>query len=276
MSDYYYLVGSLPTLSFGEPNKINFDKVFSTLMENLTPSDRRIMQYMVFPNDNQNFIRVLSEKINISPPFPRVKQPSIFSIETLADYRKNADSFPAYLQKFIDEYDEQIPSLGMADIEKGLLNYFYEDVLQSNDRFLESYFQMDLNLRNIMAALNSRMYDFHFPNESLGESDIIMRLVKNPAADFGLSGEFPFIDSLSEAFAAKDPYRIGFVSDQIRWNYIEELTRFSFFDLHAVMGYLAKALIIKRWMDLDEEEGGKRLDAIAENIMKDFVLPEQQ
>lgn len=274
MNNYYYLLASLPTLRFGEHNRFDFNEVYQTILTNLAPSDRDTLNYLIYQNDNKNLILVISEKIKVPSPFPRFQQPSILPMEVLADYRKYAYLAPGYMRNFIEDYDEEFLSSDIADLERILLNYFYAAALHTGDSFLEKYFSFELDLRNIMTALNSRFFNFHLPNEVLGENEVNSRLIRSAAADFGLSAEFPFIESLSEAFRAKDPHRIGFISDEVRWNHVEEITRFSSFNFHGVMGYMAKALIIKRWMDLDQDEGRKRLNEITTRVMKNFELPQ--
>ena len=43
--------------------------------------------------------------------------------------------------------------------------------------------------------------------------------------------------------------------DSIRWEKISSLTTFSYFDLDAILGVIAKMGIVERWRALDEETG---------------------
>ena len=83
-------------------------------------------------------------------------------------------------------------------------------------------------------------------------------LTKSNAKDFGLSDFFPYITKLQELIDASDVIKLESFVDQLRWNYVEEITSAYFFDINIILGYMTKLLMIKRKTQFKPEEGSER------------------
>jgi hypothetical protein len=275
MTDYYYLISSLPKIGLGEKHdKLDFYSVYNTILENVTASDKKLLQYLIYPNDNKNLIAAITHRYKKPIVFHYFHQPSVFSKDVIYDFTNQFDQLPHYMQEFFEDCKEDFAVVPVLELEKVLLGRFYQEVFATGDEFLEKYYSFQLNLRNIAIALNSRLYGFYPQDEIIGESPINRQLIKSTASDFNLGNEFPFIENLSEALNSKDPNYISHQYDTILWNHIDEIVSFSFFNTHKLMGYVAHLLIIKRWMDLNKEEGRKRLDELTNKAMENFELPQ--
>lgn len=116
---------------------------------------------------------------------------------------------------------------------------FYEAALKDSNRFIREYFTFDLGFRNIKAR---------FLNKVFGR----------PAAQDTIdieTGEFEDAAIIEETLAGKDILARERGLDSIKWDRISKITTFSYFDLDAVLGIIAKMRMIERWEALDEESG---------------------
>lgn len=275
MKDYYYLIASLPKLEFGKKyDKLEFDAVYQTIVENLSSSDKQLFNYLIFPNDNINLLTAIAKKHNKKSPFFYFHEPAIYSEEVIKDYQKNSNILPSYMKEFIEENEDDFVDISFSEIEKRLLNYFYNAVLDLGDEFLAKYYDFVLNLRNIAVAYNGRLYDYNIADELISDKEINRQLRKSSASDLGLSDEYPFIEFLSEAFNSKDTGQLENQIDKITWEYVDDLVRFTFFNTYKVFGYTIHLLMVKRWKSLDKEEGKKRLDHLIDRMMENFELPQ--
>ena len=112
-------------------------------------------------------------------------------------------------------------------------------MLKDKNRFIREYFSFDLNLRNAKARFLNKA--FGFPEDK----DTIML----PGGDFEGSATLENILSRTDILDRERGL------DDFAWNAIDEITRFSYFDMDSILGAIAKLHIIQRWAALDPETG---------------------
>jgi len=272
MNNHYYLIASLPKLDFPQDRwKIEVEEVYQQIMENLEGWDLRLAKYMIYPNDNQNLIKSILDKRGDRSTIHDWQIPAVFPPEVMENYQNHLDRLPSYMLDFLES--SQQSDMSPSQLERDLWQKFYDEMINCGDHFVENYYLLELNLKKILAAFNGRHFNLEFQQEIIFESDINQNLIKSSASDFGIGQYFPFLDKLNEAFESGEVSQLETEIDQILWNYIEDITRFSFFNTHQVLAYLKKLMIVKRWMNLSEEEGKKRLEELVDGIMNDFELP---
>ena len=118
---------------------------------------------------------------------------------------------------------------------------FYRRALGCSNGFLRRFFEYDLAVRNAKVD---------YLNRALGRPEGMDKVV--------LGEEEPDFDGRAEVDAVLNGSDIlarerGL--DSIRWEKISSLTTFSYFDLDAILGVIAKMGIVERWRALDEETG---------------------
>ncbi len=123
--------------------------------------------------------------------------------------------------------------------EDGLDKEFYETALSDSSRFIREFFTFDLHFRNAKAR---------FLNKSIG------RPLDSDTLDID-AGEFPEEGKLEGILVEPDLLVRERKLDALTWDKINELTSFNYFDMDAILGFLARLHIIDRWFRLDEETG---------------------
>ena len=59
--------------------------------------------------------------------------------------------------------------------------------------------------------------------------------------------------------------------DDLMWAKIDELTTFDYFDIDAVLGFIAKLHIVYRWLKLDDETGRKMFARLVDEVRGSYT-----
>ena len=140
--------------------------------------------------------------------------------------------------------------------ETTLFAAYYDACRRSRSRFLRAWSEFDRTLRNVMPALAARAASRPVEEVVVGGGDVAEQLQRSSAADFGLRGELPFIDSViaamnDEANLMEKERKI----DLVRWEEASELATFDYFNINAILSYLVRISIVARWARLDAARG---------------------
>ena len=159
------------------------------------------------------------------------------------------------IKRDLDEHDQGLVDFLIKGFSEKELNAdFYANALRSRNRFLREYFRFDLNLRNAKVR---------YLNAQLGrEPDQDVMTGEDPEAEdvdidgFRFTGgEFEEALKVDNILADKDLVSREKGLDDLLWDKIDGLSTFHYFDIEAVLAYIAKLHIVTRWLNLDEEVG---------------------
>lgn len=159
------------------------------------------------------------------------------------------------IKRDLDEKDQGLVEFLLKGFSDKELNAdFYAAALKHRNRFLREYFRFDLNLRNAKVR---------YLNAQLGrEPDQDVMTGEDPEAEdvdidgFRFTGgEFEEALKVDNILADKDLVSREKGLDDILWDKIDGLSTFHYFDIEAVLAYIAKLHIVTRWLNLDEEVG---------------------
>jgi len=159
------------------------------------------------------------------------------------------------IKRDLDERDDALLDLLLKGFDdKALDSDFYAAALRQRNKFLREYFRFDLNLRNAKVR---------YLNTQLGrdpEQDLMTG--EDPdAPDVNIDGfrfdggEFEEDGKVQAVLAQEDLVSRERGLDNLLWNKIDELATFHYFDIEAVLAYVAKLHIVNRWLTLDAEAG---------------------
>ena len=159
------------------------------------------------------------------------------------------------IKRDLDEKDQGLVEFLLKGFSDKELNAdFYAAALKHRNRFLREYFRFDLNLRNAKVR---------YLNAQLGrEPDMDVMTGEDPEAEdvdidgFRFTGgEFEEALKVDNILAEKDLVSREKGLDDVLWDKIDSLATFHYFDIEAVLAYIAKLHIVTRWLNLDEEVG---------------------
>ena len=159
------------------------------------------------------------------------------------------------IKRDLDEKDQGLVEFLLKGFSDKELNAdFYAAALKHRNRFLREYFRFDLNLRNAKVR---------YLNAQLGrDPDMDVMTGEDPEAEdvdidgFRFTGgEFEEALKVDNILADKDLVSREKGLDDLLWDKIDGLSTFHYFDIEAVLAYIAKLHIVTRWLNLDEEVG---------------------
>lgn len=276
-SSYYFLVAGLPDISLDEGKNVpSFTDFIAETEEQVTGADRKLLKLIRLPFDNDNLISILENKTDFDPK-------GNFSRDTLTSSIKNPEILPRYMQLFLEAYKESrqvFPGL----INRDQLNWlFFDEVIANNNAFIKERFTFELNLRNLVAGINSRKGLKHFDEMAterdravstmiIGRNDVAELILRSNAPDFGLSSILPWTEKVL-AISRGNLLEMEKGLDSLRWEMLNDMTTFSYFGIEKVLAFSIKLAIVERWKVLDPKTGRERLEMLAEELRAGFEMP---
>ncbi|MBQ9701546.1 MAG: DUF2764 family protein [Bacteroidales bacterium] len=141
---------------------------------------------------------------------------------------------------------------------------FYAAAFKSSEKFLREYFRFDLMLRNAKVR---------YLNRELGrpeETDVVNPWNEDEgeeAPQWEFEEQRPIQLALEGASLLDREKQL----DDITWKKIASLETFHYFDLTAVLAYVAKLHIVDRWLALDEEKGRELFHKLVQEVKGTFA-----
>jgi hypothetical protein len=266
MSKYYYLISGLPAISL-EDTKLTFSVAdFKAEIDPmLTIFDKRIVRWFFLKFDNQNLLAHLR-----NVPESVFDERGVFAEDTLkeiCELMKSEDrvprqtSVPAYFENFIREYYARFEDLSEPEHavlwEDRLSSLYYHDAMKCYHKFTSSWFEMNLNVNNVMTAINCRNHGFDKGDFIVGNNETAKQLRMSNARDFNIGSSLDYLTELLQISEETDLRLRERRMDILRWNWLDEHTTLKFFDIENVLAYLLRLEMIERWLTLDQESGEK-------------------
>lgn len=188
-----------------------------------------------------------------------------------ADFRyADGTGFDSMLEEIrgnLDEKDAEALDFLLKGFRADSLNAdFYAGALSHPLKFIREYFRFDLNLRNAKVR---------YLNRALGrpeEQDVITGKGTEDDTDLDIDlyrfhgGEFEEELQVLAALDQGDLLSREESLDDVLWAKIGQLETFHYFDLTAVLAYVAKLNIVNRWLALDEERGRERFKKLVDEV----------
>ena len=168
----------------------------------------------------------------------------------------SGDAFVDWLREGCSDSDRKlIDFLREGFAAENLNKDFYLRALSHRDRFLREYFRFDLNVRNAKVD---------YLNRELGRA---------AGTDIFLTDENGFEEEarLGAVLGSGDILSREKGIDDLMWEKIESLTTFDYFDIDAILGFIAKLNIAMRWNRLDPETGREMFSRIVKEVRGSFT-----
>ena len=312
MGQYYFLIAGLPNLVF-DSSKPPFahTALRSKLTESLSISDRRLMDYLLLRFDNQNLLARLQnpdyeldnkglidfEEINAliehaKASFNVIKAfeengryeiyfPHYLSLSPkphLTSFRRKNKRLPAYIEQFIMEYlqaeaNGEETVIPWADRLSAL---YYAYALQCPNALLAAWFEFNLNINNINAAITCRKHQLDRALYIVGHTAVADRLRVSNARDFDLSRILPYLTDLLHIAEEPDWLQREWQIDRLRWEWLDAQLFPKVFAVENVIAYWLKMEIMEHWSSLTKTGGETILEQIMDAMGQsgDHVLEE--
>jgi hypothetical protein len=256
--------GAQPVLAFKEE-----------LAEQLTEADKKLMYYLYLRYDCLNLVKLLKNpNAEINPVGNYTREQYEDLINSAREMNFNVHRFPQFLSIFAREYQYNKDKVGYFPEDVILLEY-YKYSLKCPNSMLRKWFEMNLNVTNILTALIAKKYGWNVGDYIQGDNDVCEMIRNNNARDFGLSFELDYVADLMKIVDCDDPVEKEKRIDAFKWMWLDEQTFMDVFSIEAVFAYTCKLEMLERWEKLDLETGRETFRQIIENLRGEAKVPEE-
>lgn len=264
MGKYYYLVSGLPDISLDDGKLAYTVADFKAEMEaTLSAKDQKLIDLFFLKYDNANLLACLKEADAPLDPRGRITREEFEAVyKALKEEEKlpKNEAIPAYHVTFIQRYlaeeqSEQKGEKAQVSWEDQLAALYYEAAMKAPNPFVAGWFELNLNINNVLTAITCRKYGFDKSLYIVGHNEIAEQIRTSNARDFGLSDAVEYLPELQRIAEETDLYARERKIDLLKWKWLEEQTFFKTFDLERVFAYLLQLEMIERWVNLDKAKG---------------------
>ena len=280
MANYYTLGASLPDLLIDD-TKIDYTtaEFVEELKGQASPSDQKQIDLILLRGDNRVLVAILRDL-----PMPTLYMPLALGeahLRTLVEAVRSEDledkqdhlpvpkGTPQYMITFVREYLGGKYSKGVPFIEDKLAELYQEYVKSKANTFLKEWFEMNLNLNNILASLTARKYDLDPVDYLVGSNEITEIIKSGIWSDISDLKEGEMISEIVKIGEEVEPMQRERRLDAFKWRMLEEVTFSDTFSINAMLAYLLKLQILERWASLDKEQGMARFREIIMGLKKE-------
>lgn len=270
--EYISLVAGLREYSLESDAKgLDLKAILEEIYEEFSSSDAWKVRLLYGYYDCENIASAFAGRESHNP----LGQLSREQVEEVL--RGNDDSTKLLLEavvEVVESYSAKERAGGVAvSFERELLGAYYKACAKSKSRFIREWSAADCNLRNVAAAATARVMGRSVADVVVGEGDVVGQLTRSSAADFGLKGEYSYLDSVIAAVSdVQNIIEKERMVDTVRWALTEELSEGEYFSAEFVLAYLAKINIIERWRSLSPEVGREMFGRLMADLSgKDLI-----
>lgn len=270
-AEYYYLVAGLREWTLDSDTK-GFDirEIVDEILDGISNSDREAVGLLYAYYDCENIIAARTAQSRYNP-LGNLSREQIETLLAERNYELLPKNVGEVVKAYVEAEDEDKDNDDNVELderfERAIFEAYYRDLAESKFRFLRGWGEFDRNLRNISAALAARESGRSVADVTVGGGEIVEQLKRSSAADFGLRGELPYIDSVIAA-VSDEPNIVEKERkiDAIRWAEAEAIAVLDFFTIDYILSYLVKVNIVARWMLLSPEKGREMLNRLMKEL----------
>lgn len=264
--NYYCLVAGLREYALDSETK-GFDakEIISQIEEELSSKDLESLHLLQCYYDCENIIALRHSRAAFNPLGNMSREQLEAEVEQPRYLPKRiAEVIRAYADAEGEDAEKVDTSLGF---ERSLMKAYYEECKHSSCRFVKEWAEFDRTLRNVVAAIVARSLDRSIESVTVGEGDVVEQLHRSSAADFGLRGEIQYLDAVISAVndeqnMVEKEHKI----DLVRWEQAQQIASADYFNINAILSYVARINIVARWSLLDEKRGREMFERIKQEF----------
>ena len=226
------------------------------------------MDLFFLPNDNAQVLRLLNKQ----EPDPALK--TVYPLRQLEEEVQEPTVLPLYLREFITDFKEERLKYDVAP-ENVLSWMYYAYMMHSENKLVREYAEFSMNMKNLIAAFNSKKYGRDVSREVIGENEFALALRTSNSKDFGLSMDYPYVEKVISLMENDNLVERERGLDLLIWDFLDEAVVFEYFSIEKVISFMLKLMIVERWSRMSSESGRKVFMELVEKFRKSFEFDEQ-
>lgn len=276
MTNYYCLVAGLPDLSL-EDGKLNYTvaNFKSELYPELSDKDKKLIDLFYLKFDNDNLLKLLKDKEAVTNSEGNYSSDELLAL--IASVREGDapdKKYPLYLYEFIAAY-LALPADELYRAEDMLATYYYAYAMNCGNKFVSAWFEFNLNINNVLAALAARKYKMDVAQVVVGKTDVSEMIRTSNARDFGLTEMLEYFEPILRISEIDELVEREKKIDLLKWNWMEDAVFFDYFTVERIFVFLLKLEMIGRWISMDKEKGSELFRQIIDQLKNEVQIPEE-
>ena len=276
MGNYYYLIAGLADISLDDSKApASVESLRTELYDALSAADRKVMDMLLMENDCRNLISMLRDG-TVAEDAPKGLMSAVRMEELIAQVKADeapAKDIPAFMYRFVQEWQDETWREHAAFAEDRLWSLFYEYAMGAGNEFVRKWYEFNLDLNNILSAITARTYKLDMQKVIVGDNTTAQALRTSGARDWGLSQELDFFDDVVRLLDEDDLAQRERKTDLLRWRWLEENTFFNYFTVEKLFSYMVRLSMVERWSSLDKEQGQKLFRKLIGELKEQTEVP---
>lgn len=276
MSTYYCLVAGLPDISLDD-GKLSYSvsDFKAELYPDLSAQDRKLIDLFYLKFDNTAILKLLKNKDTVIEDKGNFSAKELLQlIEAVREGDTPDKKYPSYLVNFVSQY-LQLSQDELYRADDLLAALYYSYGMSSNNAFIASWFEFNLNLNNILAALAARKYKLEVSSVIVGATSICEQLRTSNARDFGLNETLEYFEALQRIADIEELVEREKKVDMLKWKWLEDESFFHYFTIERIFVFLMQLEMIERWISLDKEKGNELFRKMIQDLKNEVQIPEE-
>ncbi|NLH57691.1 MAG: DUF2764 family protein [Rikenellaceae bacterium] len=279
--EYHYLIAGLPDLLIDQDRKdFSLERLRAEMKDHLHPADYKQVEQLFLEFDNANFQNHIFNRNQQFNPDSTIPE------NYYAELDEHIGMFPSYIQEFYryfkggNEGDEDDDTkVYKSKVEKNpevvFQEYFFSYMMGSGNYFISNWYGFLRDFNNVLTAINCRKQGIDVATQLVGEEELVDTLTRSQAADFGLKKEIGYLEQLLQIADMHDIMEREKRIDLLKWSKIDEIVTFDYFNIHAILAFLVKAIIVNRWLKLDAQIGSEMFKKMVNDLRESYSLPKE-
>jgi len=276
MSTYYCLVAGLPDISLDD-GKLSYSvsDFKAELYPDLSAQDRKLIDLFYLKFDNTAILKLLRNKDAVIEDKGNFSAEELLQlIEAVREGDTPDKKYPSYLVNFVSQY-LQLSQDELYRADDLLAALYYSYGMSSNNAFIASWFEFNLNLNNILAALAARKYKMEVSSVIVGATSICEQLRTSNTRDFGLNETLEYFEALQRIADIEELVEREKKVDMLKWKWLEDESFFHYFTIERIFVFLMQLEMIERWISLDKEKGNELFRKMIQDLKNEVQIPEE-
>ncbi|MBS0623396.1 MAG: DUF2764 family protein [Verrucomicrobia bacterium] len=263
MKEYYFLASFLPVLQIGHVPNLGFNELQELMHVNLTSVDFEKTIQMRRHLDIENMRLLWMQQ----PLDPRGNLNRDALEQALVDFAWDFDTdFEPYLIDFLTSY---------ATVERRLQHYplllsaFFHDQEEKQQGFLRQYFEFQRQWRLVLLGFRAKQLgrdlSFELQFEDPKDPVVAELLAQKDMKVYEPPFEYKELGPLFEQYQ-KEPLELHRALYAYQFNYLVEVWGGELFTVDRILNYMARLILVERWLELDMQKGISVIDKIEGNF----------
>ncbi len=263
MTEYYFLASLLPALEIGHVPTLGFAELKQLLAINLTNVDLQKTQEFLRYVDLENMRRLFSNE----PQDPRGNLNAEELREAIAEQQfPNGDPFPEYMVEYFDKYRTEPERL---EHFSELMSAYLQEESEKESGFISEYFAFERGLRIVLAGFRAKKMNKNveavLQYEDAADPVVAQVIAQKDAKSYEPPFEYKELKTIFDALG-EDPLELNKAITAYRFSAIVEMMDAKHFSIDRILGYMARLILVERWLELDVEKGIEIIDTIERSV----------